>query len=471
MSLIPSESLNFPDSFRATVGWRPLTEKERRRSSSERSDSNGTSNGAESQTTNGHCQAPSQSPRGEYEAEAKKLPESTTEQATLDLKEATRKSSAPVSDTPQETIPAQSPPAASEAQTETESPETISADPTQSKEETRVAPQFSITEIFQKIAEAQGQVIQPQSPGEAEIESPPMAAPDPAESSETSPLPESNVELSEAKGEVPVGVQISIVEILRKIAEAQGQSVEPKTEEAAKTVEFPTPAESDKKESAEQTPSPLPEPNPARVSEAKMELPKIDPAKSSQSDDKISDQSARTEGAESSAMAKTPAKIRIVPRKLKPRQPMPTDQSSVPAEATRLYDDEIVSNGSNENGNRRSGDPVLAETMASKKEVGETIRPDIAPRRIEKTRVVIARPELPLYRNSESRGRWIRFGLAEIVAVVCFFALLNFGITHHFSDPTLTILVDILIFAAAVAMIAVPIAFVRNNPARWQGQR
>ena len=278
MSLIPSESLSFPDSFRATIGWRPLTEEERRRSPSVRPASNGTSNGAEAHTTNGQSQAPSQPPREDYKVEAGKPSEPTTEQATFDLGNEASQKSVPVSDTPAETIPAQSPPVASEAKAETESPEAVSAEPTESKEETKVAAQLSITEIFQKIAEAQGQLSQPESPAEAKIELPPMAGTNQTESEspETSaaPLPGPNEELSETKSEAPVGVQLSIAEILRKIAEAQSQSLEPKT-----NVEFSTAAESDKKELTEKTPSPPREPDLVSVSES--ELPGIETEKSS----------------------------------------------------------------------------------------------------------------------------------------------------------------------------------------------
>jgi hypothetical protein len=470
MSLIPSESFSFPDSFRATIGWRPLTEEERRRSPSNRPDSHRASNGAETHTTNGQGQAQSQSPRQDYKVEVGKLSEPTTEQATLDLSnEASQKSSIPVTEAPSETISPQSPPVTLEAQPEMDSPATISAEPPESKEEAEVAPQLSITEIFQKIAEAQGQLSQPQPLEEAKIESPPAAQANQTESPEkfTAPLPGSNIELSEAKGAAPVGVQLSITEILQKIAEAQGQSVEPKTQEEAKSIEFPTAAESKKEESAEETPSPSLDPKLARVSDANKGLPKTDAAESSQSDDKISAQPTEMEEAELPAGAKTPARIRIVPRKLKPRPAVPADQSSVPAEATRLYDDEIVSNGVHENDDRRSGDPEHRETFGSKEAV-ETLRPEVAPRRIGKPRFAMARPGMPFSTREESRGHWIRFGLAEIAAIACFLALLYFGITHHFSDPTLTILVDILIFAAGVAMIVVPIAFIRNSPARWR---
>ena len=61
--------------------------------------------------------------------------------------------------------------------------------------------------------------------------------------------------------------------------------------------------------------------------------------------------------------------------------------------------------------------------------------------------------------------------LASIIAAIISLILLGYyGFTHHFPDPTLKLLVFILLFTAAAVAVGLPIAFLRNDPARWGKQ-
>ena len=76
-----------------------------------------------------------------------------------------------------------------------------------------------------------------------------------------------------------------------------------------------------------------------------------------------------------------------------------------------------------------------------------------------------------LFTQRERRNRWIGFGLSEAAALTSLILLGWFGVTHRFPDPTLKLLVFILLFAAAAIAITLPIVFIRNDPSRWQRER
>ena len=78
---------------------------------------------------------------------------------------------------------------------------------------------------------------------------------------------------------------------------------------------------------------------------------------------------------------------------------------------------------------------------------------------------------MELFAATERRNRWIRFGLFELAALLCLIVLARLAIWHDFDDPTLTILVLILLVAAIVAAIMLPVVFIRNSPDRWETRR
>ena len=164
----------------------------------------------------------------------------------------------------------------------------------------------------------------------------------------------------------------------------------------------------------------------------------------------------------------TPAKIRIVPRKMKAR-PAPTaelppasgpgssEPSQVP-ETSRPIPSQSELRAADERkyvARRRLHDTALA-TAAPK-----TGRPKLAKPRPPFAPDLLATP-------GERRKRWIGFGLSETAAVAAVLLLGRFGFTHHFPDPTVKLLVFVLLFAATALCVALPIAFFRNDPARWQ---
>ena len=86
-------------------------------------------------------------------------------------------------------------------------------------------------------------------------------------------------------------------------------------------------------------------------------------------------------------------------------------------------------------------------------------------------RLELNQSNLGLFTERERRNRLIGFGLSEVVALTALILLGWFGFTSHFPDPTLKLLVFILLFVAAAITIALPIVFIRNSPSRWQRER
>ena len=73
-----------------------------------------------------------------------------------------------------------------------------------------------------------------------------------------------------------------------------------------------------------------------------------------------------------------------------------------------------------------------------------------------------------LFTARDVRNRWIRFGLGEFGAVAVFVLLLTYVLNHKFPDPTLKVLIFILMLAVGALAIALPIMFIRNHPSQWQ---
>jgi hypothetical protein len=97
--------------------------------------------------------------------------------------------------------------------------------------------------------------------------------------------------------------------------------------------------------------------------------------------------------------------------------------------------------------------------------------PDMPARKPTAARLELNQSNLGLFTEREQRNRWIGFGLSESVALTVLVLLTWFGFTHHFPDPTLKLLVFILLFVAAAFAVALPIVFIRNSPSRWQRER
>ena len=173
--------------------------------------------------------------------------------------------------------------------------------------------------------------------------------------------------------------------------------------------------------------------------------------------------------------AKVPAKIRITPRKIKPRpqvQPMPEGpvtlqpldyayQGNVSREpATSVFHDEEAEPDPPFQTRPPVAEPARPEPLPP--------RPELSARKIAAARLELAQDDLFLPNAKERRNRLIGFGLCELAVVAALILLARFGFTHHFPDSTIKILVFILVFAAAGVAIALPIAFMRNDPRRWQ---
>ncbi|HJT82248.1 MAG TPA: hypothetical protein VJ719_13715 [Chthoniobacterales bacterium] len=171
---------------------------------------------------------------------------------------------------------------------------------------------------------------------------------------------------------------------------------------------------------------------------------------------------------------KVPAKIRITPRKIKPRaQVQPVEDAPL---ATPISHDVPANVSPQPTANpvvdrRRPEPPVEAETKPSPKplEPAEKSmpRPELSARKIAAARLELAQSDLSLFSARERRNRWIGFGLSEFAILTALILLGRYGFTHHFPDPTLKLLVFILILAAAAVAVALPIAFFRNDPKRW----
>ena len=176
------------------------------------------------------------------------------------------------------------------------------------------------------------------------------------------------------------------------------------------------------------------------------------------------------------APPKTPARIPITPRKWKPR--VPVQAAPVPLSPAPDFTDPIFSEPPpqldphvNADGEKAARKPEKVAPKALKEEMVVVPRPGNGPRKIALPRAELAHPEVHLFTANERRNRWIRFSLLQSLSLVCLVALARLAIWHHFVDPTLKILVLILLLATLAAAVMVPVAFMRNSPDRWQTRR
>ncbi len=171
---------------------------------------------------------------------------------------------------------------------------------------------------------------------------------------------------------------------------------------------------------------------------------------------------------------KAPAKIRITPRKIKPRPQLPPTQdeaASVPSLDPDLAKDVSPEEKVSPALERKRVAPIETEPKMAAKTLEPlerlSPRPELSARKIAAARLEIAQSDLFSVDARQRRNRWIGFGLSELAILTALILLGRYGFTHHFPDPTLKMLVFILIFAAAAVAIALPVAFFRNDPQRW----
>jgi hypothetical protein len=195
------------------------------------------------------------------------------------------------------------------------------------------------------------------------------------------------------------------------------------------------------------------------------------PAASSQSPATPPASNAFAESAPSN-VPKEPARIRITPRKIKPRPQVPAEAEPVaesplfgsycekalasdepPVPIPKKLPIQSVNAGS-------PPAPLKAEpVMPSSGAYELPVRKTTVAMRYERDAVLTAR---------ERRNRWIGYGLSEVFSLTSLGLLSWFGLTHHFPDPTLKLLMFILLFASAAIAVLLPVIFMRNNPHRWQ---
>jgi hypothetical protein len=442
MPLIPSESLNFPDGFRATVGWRLAKQKE----------------------------VPVSPPQVAAAPQAKTEP------------------SIPLGAESKLSTPAPNPPPPSDHKP---------IDPEAEAEEPNAAPAPVLA--GEESSETPEEPPSVKVAVQAAIETPEFAAatdlPQPAPSSLVElPDPEPLVH-QQAAAPTPAPTKMTSMEFASTEAAPQkpmivegpaahalfmqallGRSVPVEMMPAAEASTELPPAESP---IAEQPPPPAPGP---AVTVPPVSPPMHPPEMAATSPEETNLQEiAQPELAferPSSApppTRKVPARIPITPRKWKPRSPVQV--ASVPATAEPDLPDQASSEVA-ESEQRLHGNghqplrPPTNETPATIKQSPIiTPEPATAPERISRPWAELARAEMQLFAASERRNRWIRFTIFESAALICLIVLGRLAIWHHFVDPTLTILVVILLIAALATAVTLPIVFLRNSPERWQDWR
>jgi hypothetical protein len=170
---------------------------------------------------------------------------------------------------------------------------------------------------------------------------------------------------------------------------------------------------------------------------------------------------------------KTPAKIRITPRKIKPRPQtppvadptapsVPVNDFPEPAHQVPYIPPPMVEAVERPAPTRANFAAAVEDRPAADMEQRQSFAQKMTAARFD-----LNQPSFAVLTPRERRNRWIGFSLSEGAAVTSLVLLGHFGFTHHFPDPTLKLLVFMLTFAAAATAVALPILFIRNNPARW----
>jgi hypothetical protein len=483
MSLIPSESLNFPDSFRANVGWRLADEEEQENGSpkpeipasgwpepspghpnpehataatvTHDSESTTASDSSESARDDGQLELlPNVAP----ESGALESASGTAEMTAL-LKHFLAATPASASASPQPPVPA-----TGQELELSPGPEIGSNKPTNGHHDFRLNEAPNEEVVYEPVSQPnrteivtgpEPELIAP-APTTPSSAAPNVVESEPAEHHEAPSVPAPEHIAAEAAtpitGSIAVESAAQEQHILELIAAAvqrgalAGQSVTPGEPSVS------APAEPVFEEKVTVRPEPILAP-----------APTIDPLIPASFD-------APTPVAPL-AEVKAPAKIRITPRKIKPRAVEPAAPPApeavtddFPAHLTELNDPQIVAK------------PAVEKPWAvSQQEVAfvpEPLNPrpsreDLTGHRIAGARHQFAQTDLLLFTARERRNRWIGFGLSELAVLTALVLLGRFGFTHRFPDPTIKLLVFILIFVAAAVAVALPIAFFRNSPERW----
>jgi hypothetical protein len=110
----------------------------------------------------------------------------------------------------------------------------------------------------------------------------------------------------------------------------------------------------------------------------------------------------------------------------------------------------------------------MQESAPSLEERRSVERLEMPGRGAPSPRLPVVNADLMKFSARERRNRWIGFGSSEIAALTSVILLGHYEFTHHFPDPTLKLLIFILLLAAIAIAVALPIAFLRNDPARWE---
>jgi hypothetical protein len=477
MSLIPSESANFPDSFRAKVGWR-LTEK------------------VES--------SPARTPRRRAPSAPPKPVDRPSPSREKNAAGEPSKPSAlnPVSAAPE-------PVAATPTEEEDPQLELIPNAPLDSGHspvDPGTADMNALLRHFFASAAASSVSIQPAS-GEPSISAPepivelpmtPIKASDevPAIAPEGPSLPNAPVACLPAQAEPVLAVGQSTVdsstvdsppvESEQTTAAAQGlPSLEPAPPPGPVTIETPAQAQHILELIAaavqrgalagETGPPPPPETNialPVTSSPSEDVSVPAEPPPPSPVPLKPTPSAAIPK---SSDVPKAPARIRITPRKIKPRVlPEPSAEPEIPvAPASVDLPSQMVREVNSLPIERQLAEASPASQITVSPPTTESPARPTAPRveqparKLPPPRLALAQSDLLAFTARERRNRWIGFGLSEIAVISALVLLGRFGFVHHFPDPTLKLLVFILIFTAAAVAVALPIAFFRNDPRRW----
>jgi hypothetical protein len=500
MSLIPSESANFPDSFRANVGWRLPKKAPVQRTRAPRRDLRPSAT-----EIAGRSKDAVTPPNAKSQTAVAALaePEAETNEIQLELLPGTMEFGIPGGGAllPPEVIPQ---PAATGVSND-EQPASPAADslgdPATSIPHTKSEegqPAVVTAEQFQDALRKMMAAAQPVAISEMPAETTATASAIRAESEEA-PAPTPSSVSVQAESPARADNELPRAPAAEAVTVTQSPVAETGAEPIAMTVETPSqaqhileliaaavqrgalvsepmaePAVPAQPLSQPAPPAP-PEPEPARAPEPTFSAPFLTepaPLPVEQGTPGADQSKSPVSSVPPAADApKNPARIRITPRKIKPRQPV--EEISQPVAATapvttgKLRPDAPITETTQMPIGKVSAIPgVLAPTGEASR--ARLQRADLPGRNFGGARPNPPRANIMLIAPQERRNRWIGFGLSEAAAVTALILLSRFGFTHHFPDPTLKLLVFILIIAALGIAVALPIAFLRNNPARWQ---
>jgi hypothetical protein len=439
MPLIPSESLNFPDGFRATVGWRlpkakrldePASSHEVAPPSPANRDSNG------QKDAHGRGSEPVSIPANVPDPNAKPEAAAATVEQPLGPALAAEQSSQISAGT-------------SMAEVKTEAP--IETAETMAATDVTEPPQVSAPDP-----------VTPAVPPQEAASLEPM----PVEATSMEAMP------SEAAPANPMTVPGSTVHalfmqaLLARAVAVETTPAEPPSAESSPVESLPDqPAAAESVDTIARfsPPTPSPEIAPTRGEETSVQ-------------EIVQPELTFERSSAAPPPRKMPARIPITPRKWKPRSPVQT--AAVPPQAESDLPNPMFAEPPPVPEQRLDGNGHKPLHQAPKEKPAAPRQPPIVtpesgngPEKVSRPWAELARSEMELFAVTERRNRWIRFGLFESAALICVIVLTRLAFWHDFVDPTLLILVLILLVTAIVAAITLPVVFIRNSPERWQTRR